>query len=332
LSRTRITIASIVALSLLPIGASEAGWLQDIFKGSSKQDKPPKQATSPKHAASNAAASKPASETKPRNVRFAALGAATLPPPCDPAKFKIVVDVGHTRESDGAMSARNIPEYDYNLKLARRVVEKLKADGFGETRLLVTEGKARPSLIRRVASANNMHPNLFLSIHHDSVPDKMLEDWEYEGKKSHFSDRFSGHSLFVSKSNADFSTSLKVAQLIGKELKAKGLHYATQYTMPIMGKYRHELLDKDVGVYRYDHLVVLMHTNMPALLLEAGSIINRDEEVRMASAERQDLIINSVAAGLKTFCGVTPSPAATAEQRPNEPEAAPPPAASAAPQ
>jgi N-acetylmuramoyl-L-alanine amidase len=330
LSRTRITIASIVALSLLPVGASEAGWLQDIFKGS-KQDKAPKQATSPKHATSNSSASKPASPSKPHNVRFAALGPTTLPPPCDPAKFKIVVDVGHTRESDGAMSARNVPEYDFNLKLAQRVVEKLKADGFAETRLLVTPGKARPSLIRRVASANNMHPNLFLSIHHDSVPDKMLEDWEFEGKKSHFSDRFSGHSLFVSKSNADFATSFKVAQLIGKELKAKGLHYATQYTMPIMGKYRHDLLDKDVGVYRYDHLVVLMRTSMPALLLEAGSIINRDEEVQMASPERQDMIVNSVGAGLKTFCGVA-TPPATAEQRPNEPQAVPPPAASAAPQ
>jgi N-acetylmuramoyl-L-alanine amidase len=331
LSRTRITIASCVALSLLPVGASEAGWLQDFFKGS-KHDKPPKHAAAPKHVASKPAAATAAPLSKLRNVKFAALGPTTLPPPCDPAKFKIVVDVGHTKESDGAMSARNVPEYDFNLKLARRVVEKLKADGFAETKLLVTEGKARPSLIRRVASANSMHPNLFLSIHHDSVPDKMLEDWEFEGKKMHFSDRFSGHSLFVSKSNADFATSFKVAQLIGKELKAKGLHYATQYTMPVMGKYRHELLDKDVGVYRYDHLVVLMRTSMPALLLEAGSIINRDEEVQMASAERQDMIINSVAAGLKTFCGVAPPPAATAEQRPNEPPAAPPPAASAAPQ
>jgi N-acetylmuramoyl-L-alanine amidase len=236
------------------------------------------------------------------------------------------------------MSARNVPEYEFNLRLARRIAERLKADGFTETKLLVTEGKARPSLVRRVASANNLHANLFLAIHHDSVPDSMLEKWEFEGKKSYFSDRFSGHSLFVSKSNADFGTSLRVAQLIGKELKAKGLQYATQYTMPIMGKYRHELLDKDVGVYRYDHLVVLMHTSMPAVLLEAGSIINRDEEVQMASPERQDMIIASVVAGLKNFCGVAPPPppaaaaAAAAESRPNEPPAAPAASAPSTPQ
>ena len=315
--RGRRFVASILVLALLPIGVCDAAWHWPWQKEEAKP------AASPKHHTAKPEASKP--DTKPETSKPAAANRADSKSAasCEPAKFRIVVDVGHTRESDGAMSARNVPEFDFNLKLARRVVEKLKADGFAETKLLVTDGKARPSLIRRVASANNMHPNLFLSIHHDSVPDKMLEDWEFEGKKMHFSDRFSGHSLFVSKSNADFSTSLKVAQLIGKELKAKGLHYATQYTMPIMGKYRHELLDKDVGVYRYDHLVVLMRTNMPAVLLEAGSIINRDEEVQMASQERQDLIINSVAAGLKNFCGVAPPPPATADSRPNEPSAAP---------
>ena len=59
---------------------------------------------------------------------------------------------------------------------------------------MITEGKARPSLIQRVATANGMKADLFLSIHHDSVPDKFMENWEFEGKKSKFSDRFSGWS------------------------------------------------------------------------------------------------------------------------------------------
>jgi N-acetylmuramoyl-L-alanine amidase len=204
------------------------------------------------------------------------------------------------------MSARDVPEYNFNLNLARRVVEKLKAEGFAETRLLITEGKARPSLIQRVASANAMKADIFLSIHHDSVPDKFKEKWLFEGKKIEYSDRFSGHSLFVSKENPFFETSFNLARLIGRELKAKGLKYADQYASPIMGKYRHDLLDKDVGIYRYDHLVVLMTTHMPAVLLEAGSIINRDEEVQMASPERQDMITSSVATAFRKFCGVEP--------------------------
>ena len=298
-------VAALAALVLLPIEASDAGWLSDVFK-SSKPGKSPRHVTSPKRAA----LAKPAASPKPRAVKLAALGPVALRLPslnpvaarCDPAKFRIVLDVGHTAESEGAISARNVAEFVFNLRLAQRIEEKLKAAGFAETKLLLTEGKARRSLFKRVAVANDLQANLFLSIHHDSVPDKLLENWEFEGKKSHFSDRFSGYSVFVSRSNPDFGTSLSFAELIGREMKAEGLQYAEQYTQPIMGRYQHPLLDKETGVYSYDQLVVLRSTRMPAVLLEAGSIINRDEELKMGSPERRDIISSGVTAAVKEFC------------------------------
>ncbi len=293
------------ALVLLPIEVSEAGWLSDIFKGSSKHGKSPAHVASPKHTTSARRTASP----KPHHVKLAALGPANLnllkplAPTCEPSKFRIVLDVGHTAESEGATSARNVAEFVFNLRLARRIEEKLKAEGFAETRLLVTEGKARPSLAKRVAAANDLHANLFLSIHHDSVPNSLLEDWEFEGKKSHFSDRFSGYSVFVSRDNPDFKTSLSFAELVAKEMKAQGLQYAQQYTLAIMGRYQHPLLNKETGVYSYDKLVVLKSTRMPAVLLEAGSIINRDEELKLESPERRDIISSAVAAAAKEFCG-----------------------------
>ncbi|WMT78947.1 N-acetylmuramoyl-L-alanine amidase [Bradyrhizobium sp. Ash2021] len=221
---------------------------------------------------------------------------------CDPQKFRIVLDVGHTADSEGAISARNVAEFLFNLRLARRIEEKLKAEGFAGTRLLVTEGKARPSLVRRVDAANKLQADLFLSIHHDSVPNSFLENWEFEGKKSHFSDRFSGYSVFVSRDNPDFKTSLSFAELVGKEMKAEGLQYAQQYTQAIMGRYQHPLLNRETGVYSYDQLIVLRKTRMPAVLLEAGSIINRDEELKMESPERRDIISSGVTAAVKEFC------------------------------
>jgi N-acetylmuramoyl-L-alanine amidase len=134
------------------------------------------------------------------------------------------------------------------------------------------------------------------------VPNKFLENWEFEGKKSHFSDRFSGYSVFVSRSNPDFETSLAFAELVAREMKAEGLQYARQYSQAIMGRYQHPLLNKETGVYSYDQLVVLRSTRMPAVLLEAGSIINRDEELEMDSAERQDIISSGVTAAVKEFC------------------------------
>jgi N-acetylmuramoyl-L-alanine amidase len=90
--------------------------------------------------------------------------------------------------------------------------------------------------------------------------------------------------------------------MIGRQLKEQGLHYASQYTLPEMGRYRRQLLDRDFGVYRYDGLVVLSRTNSAAVLLEAGSIINRDEEMAMNSPERQEMIAGAVAAAMGKFC------------------------------
>ncbi len=292
--RRHTIIAAMAAMVLLPIEVSDAGRLSHIFKSSSKHGKSPKHVT----------------WRKPHPVKLAALGPVALNPfalkpiatMCDPSKFRIVLDVGHTAESEGAISARNVAEFVFNLRLAQRIEEKLKAEGFAETRLLLTEGKARPSLVKRVAAANNLHANLFLSIHHDSVPNTFLENWEFEGKKSHFSDRFSGYSVFVSRNNPDFKTSLLFAELVGKEMKAQGLQYARQYTQAVMGRYRHPLLNKETGVYSYDQLVVLRKARMPAALLEAGSIINRDEELKMDSPERRDIISSGVTAAVKEFC------------------------------
>jgi N-acetylmuramoyl-L-alanine amidase len=298
-------IAAMAALLLLPIEVSDAGWLSDVFKSPSKPGKSPAHAASPKPATS-----KPAASPTPRPVKLAALRPAAVNPSalkpeattCDPRKFRIVLDVGHTAASEGATSARNVAEFLFNLRLVQRMEEKLKAEGFPQTRLLLTEGKARPSLAKRVAAANNLQANLFLSIHHDSVPDKLLENWEFEGKKSYFSDRFSGYSVFVSRNNPDFKTSLAFAELVGKEMKAQDLQYARQYTLPIMGRNQHPLLNKETGVYSYDKLIVLKSTRMPAVLLEAGSIINRDEELKMDSAERRDIISSAVATAVKEFC------------------------------
>ncbi len=301
----RTIIAVMAALALLPIEVSNAGWLSDIFKGSSRHGKSPAHAASRKHVTLVKRSASP----KPHTIRLAALGPENLnllkpvAPTCDPSKFRIVLDVGHTAESEGAISARNVAEFVFNLRLAQRIEEKLKAEGFAETRLLLTEGKARPSLAKRVTAANNLRANLFLSIHHDSVPNSMLENWEFEGKKSHFSDRFSGYSVFVSRNNPDFRTSLSFAELVGKEMKAQGLQYARQYTQAIMGRYQHPLLNKETGVYSYDQLVVLRTTRMPAVLLEAGSIINRDEELKMGSPEQRNVISSAVATAAKEFCG-----------------------------
>jgi N-acetylmuramoyl-L-alanine amidase len=223
-------------------------------------------------------------------------------PTCSRADFRLILDVGHTDKAWGAISARGQREFDFNLRLATLIERKLIEAGFAKTKLLVTEGPSMKALHQRVARANKSSADLFLSIHHDSVPDKFLEKWPFAGKERVYSDRFKGHSIFVSHNNSDFGSSLLFGRLLGKQLQARGLQYTHHYTEKFMGHRQRLLVDPDTGVYRYDQLIVLKDTRMPAVLLEAGSIINRDEELVMQSAQRQSLIGAAVIDAVDNFC------------------------------
>src|SRR3954453_3760025 len=226
---------------------------------------------------------------------------------CNRGTFRIILDVGHTAEEPGAISARGVPEFAFNLRLAQYIKQQLISAGFAQTEVLVAAGTSFSGRLQRMKRVNRIAPNLFLSIHHDSVPEAFLEAWEYEGVQQHFSDRFKGHALFISAENSQFQASLYFARLLGDELKARGLQYTSHYTQPFMGKRRRDLLDAKAGVYRFDQLLALRTAQVPAVLLEAGSIVNRDEELELGSRERQAIIGTAVAQAVEAFCSLPPS-------------------------
>jgi N-acetylmuramoyl-L-alanine amidase len=234
--------------------------------------------------------------------------ATKAPQACSRADFQTVLDVGHTAQSPGAISSRGAKEYDFNLRLATLIHRAMVEAGFEKTILLITEGPGRRGLIQRIDVANRHAANLFLSIHHDSVPTRFLEKWEFEEQELKYSDRFKGHSIFVSKDNRHSRSSVQFGTLLGLQLKERGLTYTPHYTEPFMGNRRRILVDGTAGVYRYDQLLVLKNTHMPAVLLEAGSIINRDEELVMNTSEHHAMISAAVVEAVDAFCAKWQAP------------------------
>jgi N-acetylmuramoyl-L-alanine amidase len=228
---------------------------------------------------------------------------------CARSAFRTVVDVGHTAEVPGAISARGVPEYTFNLQLGQQIAQALVAAGFDHTTLLVTAAAPPAGLIQRAIKANALPADLFIAIHHDSVPDNLLQTWTYDGQENHFNDDYPGYALFISNDNADRAGSLTFGRLLGKELQARGLQYTPHYILPLMGHRRRVLLDAEAGVYRYDELIVLRKTRMPAVLFEAGSIVNRQEELQLATPERRALISAAVVAAVDEFCAARQRPA-----------------------
>ncbi len=223
------------------------------------------------------------------------------PPACDRQNYKIVLDAGHTEEEPGAISARGVPEFGFNVNLAQDISKALIGQGFLKTDLLVTRGRGRSALHSRPAYANRAGADLFLSIHHDSVQPAYLEKWDYGGKTRYFSDKFNGYSMFVSAENPRNEQSMRFAVLLAGELQSRGLSFTKHHAENIPGE-RKPLLDPQHGIYRYDKLVVLRENRAPAVLLEAGIIVNRQEETEAASPERRGAIASAVVSAITHFC------------------------------
>jgi N-acetylmuramoyl-L-alanine amidase len=228
---------------------------------------------------------------------------------CARSSFRVVIDVGHTADVPGAMSARGVPEYTFNLQLGKDIQQALLDAGFAQTVLLITATAPWRGLVERAARANSMHANLFIAIHHDSVPDDLLKTWEYDGQENRYNDDYPGYAIFISNDNAERAGSLVFGSLLGKALESRGLHYTPHYTLALMGHRRRILVDADAGVYRYDQLIVLRETKMPAVLLEAGSIVNRQEELELGTQERRSATSAAMVAAVADFCAARARPA-----------------------
>jgi N-acetylmuramoyl-L-alanine amidase len=221
--------------------------------------------------------------------------AARAEPSC-----KVAIDIGHHREAPGAASARGEPEWTFNAALAAKVDEALRKRGVA-TELLNPMGETI-ELRRRPADALAAGATLFLSIHHDSVQDQYLTPWQWNGENRLYSDKFSGYGLFVSAKNPAFDDSLAAAQAVGDRLLAIGLQPSLHHAEPIPGENR-PLLDPRRGIYRFDDLVVLKTAEIPALLIEAGIIVNRQDELTLSQDAFRSRFAEAVAAGLDAWCG-----------------------------
>jgi N-acetylmuramoyl-L-alanine amidase len=224
---------------------------------------------------------------------LAPLAAPPAAPASEPAPVPLVaVDAGHTAAAPGATSARGVPERTFNLAVASRLVAALRAEGLRA--VLLGDGVEVPTA-ERAALAARLGAAALVSIHHDSVQPRYLEPWA--GGAGLHSERFRGFSLFYSGAGGRPQESLALARRLGDALLGLGLAPTLHHAEPIEGEGR-PLVDPARGVYRYDGLVLLRTAPMPAVLVECGVLVHRDEELLLASPERQERVARALAAAL----------------------------------
>ena len=191
------------------------------------------------------------------------------------------MDVGHYYGAPGATAASGKAELEFNQELAYEVRHALEIRGF-DVRLI----EEQPVLQERTRAA--LGADLFVSLHHDAVRPELLADAEL----------YSGFSLFVSRLNPAIEKSVACASAIGERLRATGLAPSRYHADPVLGENR-SYADEKNGVHFFDNLTVARTASMPAVLVEAGVIVNRREEAMLRDSAARQRIAGAIAQGVR---------------------------------
>ena len=234
---------------------------------------------------------------KPLVLGLLLFAGGTVHATCDHDDFVWAIDIGHSVRSPGATSAHGIPEYAFNKNLAGRLLAAARKRGYDEA-FIINDGDAALKLTERSKLADRMDAELLLSIHHDSMPTKYLNRWTHRGVSLRYGDQFRGHSIFYSRRNKEARLSREFANLLGQELRNRKLNPTLHHD----GYRSRRLVNSVLGVYHFDPLILLYSAEMPAVLFEAGVILNREEELLLATQQHQDALIDGILAAVDRYC------------------------------
>ena len=244
----------------------------------------------------------PARAAKAREIRSTALGSGTsIATQLGLKVRRVVIDAGHGGRDTGAVGAHGVREKDLALAIAKKVARRLTALGFQV--VMTRKSDVFVSLDERTRIANEIHADLFVSIHCNAARRRRLagvETWTLNVASDRYAARLAAFE------NAEAERTVSDLRLILADLAtranasdARDLAQAVQSSLV-------RTLRSRVGPVR-DHGVkqalfyVLLGTRMPSILVETGFISNPAEEARLKSARFQDGTAEAIARGVKDF-------------------------------
>jgi N-acetylmuramoyl-L-alanine amidase len=218
---------------------------------------------------------------------------------------RIIVDAGHGGHDTGAIGPRGVREKDVTLAMARRLAEKLRAQGFQVT--LTRTDDRYLKLEERTAMANMARGDLFVSLHTNANPRR-----DRSGVETYFlnvtDDRYSRRLAARENGSLDLEEAPKDVQRILTDLDSKASAGASRTLARMVQKEITSRTRQSQGAVR-DRGVknalfyVLLGARMPAVLVETAFISNREEEKRLASPAYQQLVAEGVARAVVEFAG-----------------------------
>ncbi len=249
---------------------------------------------------------------KPSGSPLESLGAANpdlrLPHPAllDPATLaldvrRIVLDPGHGGDDFGTTGPMGLVEKELTLDVALRTAELLGARGFEV--FLTRDGDTSLPLDRRAGVANAMGGDVLVSIHVNWIPNRRARGVEtywlgptddpFIKELAAAENRFSGYSL------ADFRRLLEGIYAGVRKDESRRLAEAVQAELyRSLARLNPALQDRGVKTAPF---LVLVATEMPAILAEVSCLSNDEEARLLATGKYRRHIAEALTAGIVAY-------------------------------
>lgn len=233
-------------------------------------------------------------------------GAAAPGPPVERGRGvrTVVVDPGHGGEETGAIGPDGTMEKDLTLALARELAERLRAE-LGLQVSLTRDDDVTVGLDERPALANQQKADLFLSVHLNSTVGGRAH-----GAETYFLSLAASDERTADLAAAENLTGASPAQPGSEEFDlqlllwdlAQSRHLAASQRLAalIQAELNSTLELPDRGV-KQAPFRVLMGAAMPAVLVEAGFLSNRDEEKRLRDPAYRSRLVESLVRAVGRF-------------------------------
>ncbi|GEL74446.1 N-acetylmuramoyl-L-alanine amidase family protein [Myxococcus virescens] len=219
---------------------------------------------------------------------------------------RIIIDPGHGGAKEGARGPGKLREKDVALQISLRLRDKLEAAG-GDV-FLTREHDTLVSLTERVAWTNDHAPDLFISIHANSMPTKRMRA-RTEGVETYFlsasasgdaalavADRENAEAPMSRAARTDSTLAFILQDLARTEAHADSSRLAYAIHPRLVRGTR----AVNRGVQQAPFFV-LSGVECPAVLVEVGYISHPVEGPRLARPEYQEKLAEAITEGVLAF-------------------------------
>jgi len=218
------------------------------------------------------------------------------------AQLVPAVDIGHNLSEPGTRDLFGRAELLYNAELANRLVLSFSELGFRQV-VLINKNLNVRSLRSRPQQALCAGADVFISIHQDNVDNSKKKQTHrtIDGKEVGSNDEIGGYTIYFSSKNMMADLSKKLAKFISEEFIAVGIPSAIEHQAYIADE-RRKLVDQKLNIWDYEELVVSKYSTIPAILIEAGFLSNRQDVARLKDAAFQKKIADAIAQATLAAC------------------------------